>query len=93
MRLSVTASLVALALVAAAGCSKKGAVDPSDATFCKSYEDNFLAQCRINKESGIEPGDSAAIKAARSACNHDLGADGTFNERCDARAAQFADMP
>ena len=94
MRSLVPRSLaLMLALAAAAGCAKKAAVDPSDATFCKSYEDNYLAQCRQSCESGVAPGDSQAIKACRGKCNKDIAADSTFNDRCEARAAQFAALP
>jgi hypothetical protein len=51
-------------------------------TFCRSYEDQYLAGCQQHCEGEIEAGDQEGSKACSAKCLDDLLDDSEFSGSC-----------
>jgi len=90
MRTLLACIITALAVPptgAALGCAAKQA----GVEFCRSYERNYIGQCRQLCESERDDAPSAATSdACKKQCAGELADDSTFGDSCPADAKRLA---
>lgn len=59
--------------------------EPRGATFCTSFENNYLAACQQQCEAQYDPGDREAQQTCAKECRGDLAEEDEYTDSCSRR--------